>query len=184
MSAAVKIDLIAEAKAFATDHHRHQRWGHAEEPYAVHLEAVARMVMAVPAVTPEMVAAAWLHDVVNDQEVHPGEVREIFGDQVAGLVGELTDPDNLEDGDRRRHAEINRLHTAMASREAQTIKLADLVDNAGNALEHHGKDDETYMNEALQLLLAIQGDPHLWELAWTRVSNYFLKYQGRELSRP
>jgi (p)ppGpp synthase/HD superfamily hydrolase len=184
MSTAVKIDLIAEAKAFATCHHRHQRWGHAGEPYAVHLEAVARLVKAVPSATPEMVAAAWLHDVENDLDVRPGEIRETFGDQVALLVGELTDPANLEDGDRSRHAEINRLHAAMASQEAQTIKLADLVEQAGNALEGHGKADETYMNEALQLLLALQGDPHLWELAWNQVSSYFRTYQGRELARP
>jgi (p)ppGpp synthase/HD superfamily hydrolase len=101
-----------------------------------------------------MVAAAWLHDVVDDQEVHLGQIREAFGDQVAGLVGELTDPASLEEGDRHRHAEINRLHAAMASREAQTVKLADLVDSVRAMLEYHPNGSTTYMDEARELLLA------------------------------
>ncbi|MDR3670573.1 MAG: HD domain-containing protein [Holophaga sp.] len=179
MSSAVKIDLIKEAKAFAAHCHRNQRWPYTGESYLVHLEAVAKRVMSVPKATPEMVAAAWLHDVVNDQEVHLGEIREAFGDQVADLVEELTDPAKLEDGDRDRHAEINRMHLAMASQGAQTIKLADLADNAQSMVEHNQKDSKVYMNESLQLLLAIKGDPELWQDAWTQVGHYFFKhYKG------
>jgi len=169
MNAAVNIDLITEARAFAAQHHRNHRCRHTGEPHTVHLEAVARLVQAVPSATPEMVAAAWLHDVVDEQEINPRDIREAFGDQVAGLVGELTDPANLEDGDRGRHAEINRLHTAMASREARVIKLADLADHARDILEHGRGDADIY-------------DSPLWELAWSRVGLYFSN-QGRELAR-
>jgi (p)ppGpp synthase/HD superfamily hydrolase len=179
MRSAVKIDLIKEAKEFAAHCHRNQRWPYTGESYLVHLEAVARLVMSIPKATPEMVAAAWLHDVVNDQEVHLGEIRETFGDQVADLVEELTDPAKLEDGDRDRHAEINRLHLAMASQAAQTIKLADLADNARCMVEHDQKHSKVVMNESLQLLLAIKGDPALWQAAWAHVGQYFFKHCKR-----
>ena len=183
MDSAGKIDLIAEAKEFAVSHQRNRLWSYTGEPISVHLEAVARLVGSVPGATPEMVAAAWLHDVVDDQEVHLGQIREAFGDQVAGLVGELTDPASLEEGDRHRHAEINRLHAAMASREAHTVNLADLVDSVRAMLEYHPNGSTTYMDEARELLLAIKGDPGLWELAWGQVTTFFSRYHGRVLSR-
>ncbi len=60
-------DLIERAKVFATQAHQRidQRRKYNNQPYHVHLEAVAKLVASVTDEA-EMIAAAWLHDVVED----------------------------------------------------------------------------------------------------------------------
>jgi (p)ppGpp synthase/HD superfamily hydrolase len=76
------------ALEFATTAHAsiNQRRKYTGEPYIVHPIAVAELVRSVPH-TPEMIAAAYLHDVVEDTPVTIEEIREEFGPQVAELVG-------------------------------------------------------------------------------------------------
>ena len=85
-------DLIQRAQHFATS--AHQRIGHrrkySDQPYQVHLEAVARLVASVTD-DPEMIAAAWLHDVVEDTPATLGDVEREFGPAMAALVQDLTD---------------------------------------------------------------------------------------------
>jgi hypothetical protein len=50
-------------------------------------------------------------------------------------------------------------------------------------LEYHPNGSTTYMDEARELLLAIKGDPGLWELAWGQVATFFSRYHGRIISR-
>ena len=87
-----------------------------------------------------MVAAAWLHDVLEDTLVSQQELTVAFGDPVVRLVLELTDVSRPTDGNRATRKAIDRDHLANASPDAQTIKLADLIDNAESIIEH---DDET-----------------------------------------
>jgi len=58
--------------------------------------------------------------------VHPHE----FGFAIADLVEQLTDVSVPEDGNRAIRKEIDRQHSARATAEDQTIKLADLIDNS------------------------------------------------------
>jgi (p)ppGpp synthase/HD superfamily hydrolase len=62
-----------------------QRRKYTGEPYIVHPIAVAALVRSVPH-TPEIIAAAYLHDVVEDTPVTIEEIRAEFGDEVAALV--------------------------------------------------------------------------------------------------
>lgn len=103
------------------------------EPYWKHPEAVAALVQTVPH-TSEMIAAAYMHDVIEDTPCTEAEMREAFGDAVADLVMWLTDASKPENGNREARKRIDRAHTAAAPAEAKTVKLADLIDNR---LEHH-----------------------------------------------
>jgi (p)ppGpp synthase/HD superfamily hydrolase len=90
---------------------------------------VAQRVQQIDGATAEMVAAAWLHDLVEDTAVPLSLIRAEFGAQVARLVNELTAVSAPADGDRAARKALDRAHTAQASAAAQTIKAADLISN-------------------------------------------------------
>ncbi|RXM22001.1 bifunctional (p)ppGpp synthetase/guanosine-3',5'-bis(diphosphate) 3'-pyrophosphohydrolase, partial [Citrobacter sp. AAK_AS5] len=78
---------------------------------------------------PEMIAAAWLHDIVEDTPASFLDLEKEFGPRVAELVGELTDVSRPSDGNRATRKSIDRAHLAGASARGKTVKLADLLDN-------------------------------------------------------
>ncbi len=116
--------------------------------------------------TEEMIIAALLHDVVEDTPVTIGEVREHFGDKVAELVAMLSDVSKPADGNRAARKAIDRAHTAKACPEAQTIKLADMIHNTENIIEHDKDFGRVYVREMdLLLPLLCNGDSKLFEHA-------------------
>lgn len=160
-------DLEARAKAFATDAHGSidQRRKYTGEPYIVHPIAVAEIVRSVPH-TEEMIAAALLHDVVEDTPVTIDQVEAEFGPVVAELVGWLTDVSQPSDGNRRKRKHMDLLHTADATPAAKTIKLADLIDNTLTIQKHDPHFWRVYRREKMALLDVLkEGDATLWKRA-------------------
>ncbi len=94
--------IVERARIFATAAHTAvaQLRKYTHEPYIVHPAEVAKIVSTVPH-TPQMLAAAWLHDVVEDTGVTLETIRAEFGDEVATLVGWLTDVSRPEQGNRQ-----------------------------------------------------------------------------------
>ena len=161
------MDIIEKARVFATA--AHYAAGNVRkytgEPYINHPEAVVDIVSNVTH-TPEMIAAAWLHDTVEDTGVSLDLIKFEFGDKVAELVYWLTDKSTHEDGNRADRKAIDRLHIAKASPEAKTIKLADLLDNTASIIEHDPDFAEVYMAEKAELLKVLtEGDKTLWDRA-------------------
>jgi (p)ppGpp synthase/HD superfamily hydrolase len=135
------------------------------EPYIVHPAEVASMVMAHGG-TDAMVAAAWLHDVVEDTGVTIELIRAEFGSEVSDLVGWLTDVSRPDHGNRAARKAVDRAHTAAAPAEAQTIKCCDLISNTRSIVEHDPKFAETYLAEKRLLLeVMTKADPRLLALA-------------------
>jgi (p)ppGpp synthase/HD superfamily hydrolase len=123
------------------------------------------IVQTVPH-TEAMLAAAWLHDVVEDTGVTIETVRAEFGSEVADLVSWLTDVSRPEDGNRARRKARDREHTAAAPAEAQTVKLADLISNTRSIMAHDPKFAVTYLEEKRALLAVMtRGDATLMEIA-------------------
>lgn len=149
------MDVVEKARVFATAAHaaagQFRKYTH--EPYIVHPAEVVSIVRRVPH-TEAMLAAAWLHDVVEDTAVTIEVVRAEFGTEVADLVGWLTDVSRPEHGNRAKRKELDRLHTAAAPAEAQTVKLADLISNTRSIMAHDEKFAKTYLEEK-RLLLAV-----------------------------
>src|ERR1700749_4267236 len=120
--------LESDARDFAT--RAHARVGQVRKysgaPYIEHPAAVADIVRSVPH-TEAMLAAAWLHDTVEDTGTTLDEIRAGFGDEVAELVEMLTDVSRPDDGNRAARKKVDRRHSARASAAAKTIKLADLI---------------------------------------------------------
>lgn len=163
--------IVLKAKKFATEAHASisQLRKYTNEPYIVHPAEVVRIVMSVPH-SEAMLAAAWLHDVVEDVFPERGLTREEgieiiraeFGDEVAELVEGLTDVSRKEDGNRATRKAIDRAHSGDAPAEVHTVKLADLISNSKSILEHDANFAVTYLAEkALLLEVLTKGDPTL-----------------------
>lgn len=156
--------IVEKARIFATASHAAvaQLRKYTNEPYIVHPAEVFSIVSRVDGATEEMMAAAWLHDVVEDTGVTIEVIREMFGEKVAELVGWLTDVSRPEQGNRATRKAIDRAHTAMAPAEAQTIKLADLISNTRSIMQHDEKFAKTYLEEKRLLLeVMTKGDATL-----------------------
>jgi (p)ppGpp synthase/HD superfamily hydrolase len=159
--------LVEKARVFATAAHAAcgQLRKYTYEPYIVHPAEVVSIVSTVEH-TDAMLAAAWLHDVVEDTGVTPETVRAEFGEEVAELVGWLTDVSRPEQGNRATRKAIDRAHTAMAPAAAQTVKLADLISNTRSIMEHDETFAKTYLAEKKLLLeVMTKGDATLMALA-------------------
>lgn len=161
------MEIVEKARVFATAAHAAaaQLRKYTNEPYIVHPRDVARIVGTVPH-SYEMLAAAWLHDVVEDTGVTIEIIKAEFGSDVADLVGWLTDVSRPEQGNRATRKAIDRAHTAMAPAEAQTIKLADLISNCTSIKEHDADFAKVYFEEKRLLLEVLtKGDRELLEKA-------------------
>jgi len=159
--------IVERARMFATAAHAAvgQLRKYTFEPYIVHPAEVAAIVAEYGG-TDAMIAAAWLHDTVEDTGVTSELIRKEFGDEVSELVGWLTDVSRPDHGNRSQRKAVDRAHTAAAPAAAQTIKLADLICNTKSIVEHDAKFAVTYLAEKRQLLeVMTKGDARLRERA-------------------
>ena len=120
--------LILRAAAFAADRHRDQRRKDADaSPYINHPLAVAAILADEGGVTDATIlAAALLHDTVEDTETSIDEIEQRFGKQVAVIVAEVTDDKSLPKEERKR-LQVEKAHTK--SDGAKLIKIADKTAN-------------------------------------------------------
>src|SRR5262249_40641332 len=95
-------DLLRRAHAFASAVHAGQR-AKDGAPYITHPLAVAALVRGSGRAD-EVVAAALLHDAVEDSAVAVAEVRERFGEEVGALVEAMTEDEGIDDYTRRKQA--------------------------------------------------------------------------------
>lgn len=161
--------MLNDVLKFAQAAHGDQKRKYTGDPYINHPIAVAEIVETVPH-TDEMIAAALLHDVVEDTHVTIDQIADRFGDKVAELVDWLTDVSKPEDGNRSRRKELDRLHSANAPAEAQTIKLADLIHNSISIAEHDPDFWKVYKEEKIKLLKVLtKGDKSLMVRAQQQV---------------
>ena len=160
-------DIVEKARKFATKAHgniNHVR-KYTGQPYIVHPAEVVSIVKSVPH-TPAMLAAAWLHDTVEDTPVTIEDIRAEFGTEVATLVGWLTDVSKPEDGKRVVRKGIDRQHTAEAPAEAQTVKCCDLISNTYSIVANDPNFAKVYLEEKGKLLeVMTKADPAILERA-------------------
>lgn len=163
----MNIKKVKEAYAFAADAHRTQVRKYTGEPYINHPVAVAAIVEGVYKRFSEPVrnvatASAYLHDVVEDCDVTLSQINDLFGPRVAENVFWLTDVSKPEDGNREFRKKLDRMHSSGGTRMAQTIKLADLIDNTESIVKHDPNFAKVYLREKA-LLLDVMGGGE-WEL--------------------
>ena len=158
--------MLERAIEFATQAHSGQYRKYTGEPYINHPLAVREIVRGVPGHTEEMLVAAVLHDVVEDTDVSLMEIQEEFGNVVSDLVLHLTDISKPEDGNRLKRKRKDAEWYAQGSAEAQTIKVADFIDNTKDIAQNDPRFWEVYKMEKLYALDLLQeADVDLWHQA-------------------
>lgn len=157
-------ELIDKAAKFAIEAHGAQVRKYTGEPYWNHPMRVAEMVASTGA-DDEVVAAAWLHDVVEDTDYDVIDIWREFGPRIAMMVWALTDaPHQMGNRAFRKLMDANRLRESPP--EVQTIKLADLIDNTSSIVEHDPSFAVKYLEEKRMLLRVMSdGDPVLYARA-------------------
>lgn len=151
-----------KADTFAAHKHRDHRRKYTDDPYICHPRNVRLLVLGTPGCSQAMLDACLLHDTVEDTDTTFEELEEHFGPETTDLVRWMTQVSVPEDGNRAVRKEKDRQHLARAPAEAQTIKLADLIDNARSIRDHDPKFWLVYRREALALLAVLtRGDPDL-----------------------
>lgn len=164
------MDLIDKALCFCRAAHSAvgQKRKYTGEDYYHHPEEVALLVhdTLLERSTDVMIAAALCHDLVEDTGITLEFIERELGEDVAVLVEMLTDVSKPEDGNRAKRKEIDRQHTAKASPEAKTIKLADLISNSRSIVKHDKDFARVYIKEK-ELLLEVltEGDATLYAMA-------------------
>jgi len=145
--------IVEKAYTFATAAHAAvgQKRKYDGADYIVHPTRVANLVKQYGG-TDAMIAAAYLHDVVEDTDVTMDTITSLFGSVVASLVKDLTDVSKPSDGNREARKTIDRLHTADASADAQFIKCADIIDNAYDIADNDPSFWRVYRREMSLLL--------------------------------
>ena len=128
--------LIVNALDFAAwAHSTQRRKGGAREPYVNHLTEVARLVAtATGGRDHQLIAAALLHDVLEDQSMHVDYAMLVnnFGNEIADIVLEVTDDRSLPKAERKR---LQVEHAPHLSWRAKILKIADKSANLSSILK-------------------------------------------------
>ena len=122
------ISLILKAVKFSAEKHKTQRRKGAEgSPYINHPIDVAETLWRIGRVRDvSVIAAAVLHDTVEDTNTKPCEIDRQFGSEIRSLVDEVSDDKSLPKAERKR---LQIEHAPQLSKRAQQIKLADKIFN-------------------------------------------------------
>lgn len=134
-------DIIDSARKLAlAEHAKHM---HGDLPYSYHLVAVAGIVSCYT-MDPEVIAAAWLHDIVEDcPDIDLDVVEQMTSARVRDIVDRLTDPPGP-----RVLAKQKSMPRILACKDASLVKQADRFHNhASTIMESSEKYARTYLNE-------------------------------------
>lgn len=120
------------ALRFSAEKHEGQCRKGTRTPYIVHPVAVAFLLRSY-GYSEDVQIAGLLHDVVEDTDCTPAELRESFGDVVADTVGWCTEQDKGSPWEERKAAMVARIHGA--SREAKAVATADKAHNLNTMID-------------------------------------------------
>jgi len=123
----MKKQLLRNAFLLATKKHQHQKYG--DSPYTVHLHDVENVLREFGHDDEKYLAAAWLHDVIEDTPTHYSEVEQATSKDVAEIVFALTD----EIGRNRKERQKKTKPKVHACPDALVVKLADIISNYRDA---------------------------------------------------
>lgn len=121
--------LVETARALAHHAHRDQRYG--DQPYTVHLAQVAAVLVRHGLDEPALLAAAWLHDTIEDTPTTRADVASAAGEHVAAMVDAVTDGPGADRATRKQRP----YRLIPQTQDAVLVKLADRIANVEAAVE-------------------------------------------------
>jgi (p)ppGpp synthase/HD superfamily hydrolase len=165
------MDIVAKASEFAAAKHAKQRRKYTDQPYFNHLAAVVRLLESSGITDSTILAAAYLHDTVEDTNTTMQEIVAEFGTDVAELVYWLTD---AEKGNRESRTLMSAWRLSRAPLQAKLIKFADIIDNCASIRAHDPNFFKVFAAEKeliLTCMLEVEGsglaDHGLLKQAWS-----------------
>jgi guanosine-3',5'-bis(diphosphate) 3'-pyrophosphohydrolase len=166
------MDLITKAKKFAKEKHGNDTRKFSNKFYYTHPFSVADRLKKFKKVknNENILAAAYLHDTLEDTETTSKELRREFNEKIANLVIELTsDKENYKNNeDRTDHLAKAKYLTDRInnmSRDARLIKLADREHNVSDIPNASESFIKRYMEETHYILEHLQFKPNKEEKA-------------------
>ncbi len=159
-------NLVNKAREFAREKHAAQLRRYTEQPYFVHLEEVAALVERT-GLSENAIAAALLHDVVEDQGVPIEAICANFNPDVSLMVLDLTDIPAGKGLNRAERKTVDAHRLSRASADTQSIKCADLISNTSSIVQHDPGFARLYLKEIRQVLEVLQkANDRLRQQAW------------------
>lgn len=125
--------LVLQAVEFAAHKHKDQRRKdkHAS-PYINHPVKVALVIAEIGGIEdPEVLAAAILHDTLEDTDTTPAELEQYFGKKISKIVAEVSDDRSLPRPERKRK-QVE--HAPQLSKSATLVKLGDKICNVADLI--------------------------------------------------
>jgi guanosine-3',5'-bis(diphosphate) 3'-pyrophosphohydrolase len=125
-----RMEIVLRAAAFAAEKHRNQRRKDEEaSPYINHPIQLAYILVQADIEDPIVLAAALLHDTIEDTKTTHDEIEIVFGPEIANIVAECSDNKTLDKLERKQ-AQVDK--AAHVSTRAKLVKLADKIANVSD----------------------------------------------------
>lgn len=168
------MNIIIKAKLIAKTAHAaiQQKRKYSGLDYIVHPAEVASIVSSVTN-DEATIAAAWLHDVVEDTGLTIAYIRNQLNPEIANIVAMVTDVSKKEDGNRATRKKIDRDHLSYANEKGCNVKLADMISN-GKDIKKNDKDFSIVYFKEMGLLLPLlkKGNKVLYNRALRMIVEY------------
>lgn len=166
--------LLTKAAAWAINAHQEQQRA-SGEPYHSHVFAVADILNDLH-LDYETLAAAMLHDVVEDTEVTLDDIRENFGPAIARMVDGVTKMDRIGEfqqeaaagtEDQEQSENLRKLLLAMAEDvRVVLIKLADRLHNMRTLQHLRPESQRRIARETMDIYAPLANRLGIWQVKW------------------
>ncbi len=157
MSTKTNRGMAARAREFCRQAHAEQKRDDGA-PYATHPEATAEILRSYGILDEAVLAAAYLHDVLEDTDVKEQQLLAEFGKTVTSIVKELTKK-GLPGGRRKEKQAALLKQAAAMSPDAKLVKLADRLHNLRDMTVWEEWRQRRYAKETVELLDALRPWP-------------------------
>ena len=186
-----ELDVVQKAFDFANEAHKNVR-RRSGGPYIIHPIEVAKIVVSDIGLGYKSIAAALLHDVVEDTDYTVDDIRKLFGDKIASLVDGLTKIKNVLDNEDRskklNDANAKSLQAENFKRILLTlnddvrvvlIKLADRLHNCRTIEYMPEYKRDKILSETMFIFIPLAHRLGLYEIK-SEMENIWLKYKEPE----
>ncbi len=183
-----ELDVVQKAFEFANEAHKNVR-RRSGDPYIVHPIEVAKIVVSDIGLGYKSIAAALLHDVVEDTDYTVDDIRKFFGDKIASLVDGLTKIKNVLDNEDRskklNNSDTKSLQAENFKRILLTlnddvrvvlIKLADRLHNCRTIEYMPEYKRDKILSETMFIFIPLAHRLGLYEIK-SEMENIWLKYK-------
>ncbi len=125
------MEKLIQALSYAAEKHKNTTRKVGKTPYIVHPLGVMKILLYED-VPEEILIAALLHDLHEDENIRFEEIEKKFGKKVSDYVFKMSEPDTIKKGPqtwgkRKKHT-IDRVKTF--DKNTKLLKCADVLDNA------------------------------------------------------